>query len=995
MLITRAHKPSTGPGTGRPETNRPSCRRGRRTLSVLAIASLFLLLGFSGDSRGQSWVDNLKLAKSLYRAGDIDSAIAIGELTLEMVEGDPAAHDTTVARVLATLGVLHYLGADYPVSDSLCRRALTIMQPALGECDLRVAEIQNSLANTLLYRSKYAAAAELYNRVLTTREEILGPDHPDVAKAAANIALTYERQGKYAEAEPLYERAIPIMERALGPDHPHTRLARNNLAVLYQDQGKLTAAKSLYEKALVTLEKASGAERRVFAGTLHNLAMIAKAQGDYEEAEDLYKRGLAAREEYMGPEHPDVAESLNSLIQLYIWQRRLDEAEQLVPRQQAIWSKVYGPDHPAPATSMHTLALLHQRRGRYSEAEELYEHALAIWEAVYGSNHRSVAKGLESYSGLLRLMNEHDKAIELAGRACAMQRKILLDNYTVMSERDALESAQSLRNSTDNFLTCFLGLDSCDKQSVETATNIVVSTKGQVSDGIFERQQALAVETDSTTQALAEALTYARFQLSKLFLGRPEWYAEDFTEKTDSLGRLAADLETQLSRRSSSFRSRQESRHVTADLIRSVLPDKSVLLEYQKYHYIRLEPDTVIPGYLVIVMGSDGTLDIHDLGEAGHIDTIINEYRQHMLGISLRPHMPLQEDRQAYETIARKLYGAVLRPVETCLSDRELVLISPDGGLNLVSFSGLVDGDGMYLIERFPLHYLSAGRELIRLEERTASGRGLIAFGDPDYDAGAVIRNEPFAASQQSTTTVAAVTDTHRSGQEYFNGQDLTALPGTRAEVQAVADNWRASCDEPVVLCFGMRASEDVFKAEGPGNRIIHLATHGYCMSGQSETESQSPIGGIYDGYFGKNPLFKSGLFFAGANLRGRGTGIIGAEDGVLTAYEVSAMDLHGTDMVVLSACETGLGKVQQGEGVYGLRRAFQMAGVRTVISSLWPVPDRETAAIMMELYAVSDEALPERLRRIQLARIAELRASQLADHPYTWAAFIALGDWR
>jgi CHAT domain-containing protein len=146
--------------------------------------------------------------------------------------------------------------------------------------------------------------------------------------------------------------------------------------------------------------------------------------------------------------------------------------------------------------------------------------------------------------------------------------------------------------------------------------------------------------------------------------------------------------------------------------------------------------------------------------------------------------------------------------------------------------------------------------------------------------------------------------------------------------------------------------------------------------------------------FLGENPLLLSGLFLAGANLHGKGADELGTEDGILTAYEVSAMDLTGTEMVVLSACETALGRVEEGEGVYGLRRAFQVAGARTVISALWPVSDQATAEFMAELYANSEESIPERIRRLQLRKIKELRSAGQSDHPFYWAAFIATGGW-
>ena len=183
---------------------------------------------------------------------------------------------------------------------------------------------------------------------------------------------------------------------------------------------------------------------------------------------------------------------------------------------------------------------------------------------------------------------------------------------------------------------------------------------------------------------------------------------------------------------------------------------------------------------------------------------------------------------------------------------------------------------------------------------------------------------------------------------------------------------------------YGGDASEERFKSDAPGNRVIHLATHGYFLGGACDS------GGAF---VGENPLLLSGLFLAGANLHGRDADSLGAEDGILTAYEVSAMDLEGTELVVLSACETGLGEMTEGEGVYGLRRAFQIAGARTVVSALWPVGDEETAELMGRIYQGGDLGIADVMRKVQMEEIHVLRSRGQVDHPFTWGAFIALGE--
>ena len=222
----------------------------------------------------------------------------------------------------------------------------------------------------------------------------------------------------------------------------------------------------------------------------------------------------------------------------------------------------------------------------------------------------------------------------------------------------------------------------------------------------------------------------------------------------------------------------------------------------------------------------------------------------------------------------------------------------------------------------------------------------------------------------------------------------LEALPFTRSEVEAVTTAWQASSSDSVIVCLGPMASEERFRLDAPGKQVLHLATHGFLLDGSCPSNNgQQPFS--KGNTTAENPLLLSGLFFAGANRHGAGADSVGAEDGVLTAYEVSAMDLRTVDLVVLSACETGLGKVKNGEGVYGLRRSFQLAGARRVISALWSVPDEFTATMMAQLYSASETPLPERMRDIQLKQIESLRRDGLPDHPFLWAGFILLGDWR
>ncbi|MGB2989396.1 MAG: CHAT domain-containing protein, partial [Candidatus Zixiibacteriota bacterium] len=251
------------------------------------------------------------------------------------------------------------------------------------------------------------------------------------------------------------------------------------------------------------------------------------------------------------------------------------------------------------------------------------------------------------------------------------------------------------------------------------------------------------------------------------------------------------------------------------------------------------------------------------------------------------------------------------------------------------------------------------------------------------------------AAPESTSELTYQATRNVRSACEELRGTTLSQLPGTKVEVEKIAESWSSTSQEPTTICFGLGASEEAFKRDAPGNRVVHLATHGYFLEGRCQPATTQRGFDSEVGYIGENPLLLSGLFFAGANLQGEGADELGVEDGILTAEEVTAMNLDGTELAVLSACETALGEVKDGEGVYGLRRAFQMAGARTVISALWPVSDKETAEMMSQLYESSRKSLPEIMREIHLQKINDLRENKQADHPFSWGAFIALGDWR
>jgi CHAT domain-containing protein len=372
-----------------------------------------------------------------------------------------------------------------------------------------------------------------------------------------------------------------------------------------------------------------------------------------------------------------------------------------------------------------------------------------------------------------------------------------------------------------------------------------------------------------------------------------------------------------------------------------------------------------------------------DLGEAGAIDRAVDLWRR-----ALR-----DPKRTDIKRLARIVDERVMRPARSLLKETpgetRRLLIAPDGALNLIPFAALVDELDRYLVEHFAISYLTSGRDLLRLQTSESSKNAPLVLANPLFGRAAVV------AAQMDQNFASPRKQAGDQGQARVNPGQIffQSLPGTKHEALAI----KALLSDAVVLVREEATEAALKNARAP--RILHIATHGFFYNdpGLPSAEVRKVSGdhntSAYNQRFGegaariKDPLLRSGLALAGVNEH-RG----GDDDGLLTAMEAANLNLWGTRLVTLSACDTGVGEVKNGEGVYGLRRALALAGSETQVISLWPVSDRETRNFMAGYYGrlLKGEGRGEALRQIQLEMLKDAKLR----HPYYWASFIQAGDW-
>jgi CHAT domain-containing protein/Tfp pilus assembly protein PilF len=896
--------------------------------------------------------------------GDYDKAEPLFRRALAVREKVLGAGHPDVASSLDGLARLYREKGDYGRAEPLYQRALAIREKAQGPEHPDLATPLNNLA--LLYWNKgdYGKVEPLYKRALAIREKAQGPEHPDLATFLNNLALLYLNTGHYGKAELLYQRALAIREKAHGPEHPALAQFLNNLAMLYWTTGGYDKAELLYQRALALREKAQGPEHPDFATFLNNLGSLHHDKGDSAKAEPLYQRALAIRENVLGAAHPAVAATLNNLGTLYRQKGDHGKAEPLIQRALTISEKALGLEHPNVAASLSNLALLFSAKGAYGDADPLFQRALAIREKTLGPEHPTVGQSLTQRARLFEAKGDLSQAIAFQSRASDVSERNLVLNIAIGSERQKLAYLATVSAESDQTVSLHVRSGPHDAEARRLAVTTILRRKGRALDAMADSVGALRGRADPQDHALFDQLKELRGQVARLVLGGPQRTTlPQHQSEIKSLEARVERLEAEISRHSDEFRA--QAQPITVSAIQSAIPANAALIEFYVYRpfntrYTKADEQFGRPRYVAYILPSRGAIEWVDVGDADAIDRAVEAWRA-----ALR-----DPNRPDAKRLARALDRRLMEPVRSRLRRTTHLLLSPDGALNLIPFGALVDEHNRYLIESYSFTYLTSGRDLLRLQTRAPSRQGPLLVANPLFDL-SQIRNDGDPAAQEDE-------EARRSLD--FTRQHFDPLPGTGIEARAVG----AVLSGAHVLTGGDATEAAIKQVRGPS--ILHVATHGFFL----QDHRRGAGAGLGDSppAFSEDPLLRSGLILAGANQRRSG----GAEDGILTASEMAALDLWGTKLVVLSACDTGLGEVKNGQGVYGLRRALVLAGAQSHVMSLWEVADRSTRELMVDYYKglQQNQGRSEALRNVQL----QMLRRRDRRHPYYWAAFIESGEW-
>ena len=915
----------------------------------------------------------------LYREkGEYEKAEPLYQRALAIDEKALGPEHPNVAMSLNNLAFLYHKEGEYEKAEPLYQRALKIREKALGSEHPSVASSLSNLAELYREKGEYEKVEPLYQRALAINEKALGPDHPDVANSLNNLAGLYHTKGEYEKAEPLYQRALAINEKALGPDHPDVANSLNNFANLYSVKGDYINAEAMYRRALAIDEKALGPYHPDVANSLNNFANLYYEKGDYAKAVPLLQRSLEIRVKVLGPDHPDVAVSLINFANLYSVKGDYINAEAMYRRALEIQEKALGPDHPGVATSFSNLAALYYLKGDYEKAVPMYQHALMIQEKALGPDHLYVARSLSYLSALFQAKGDLASAITLSTRSTSISERNISFNILSGSERQKLAYLATFSLETNQVLSLHVTSAPDNPDAFRLALTTALRRKGRALDAMSDSFALLRRHLKSDDLALLDQLSQSRTRLSNLLLAGPDRLPiAQYKSEVSNLQEQVEQLEAQISNRSAEFRT--QSQPVSIEAIQASIPIGSSLLEFITFYpYNPKQHRWEQRRYLVYILTNKGEPQWADLGNAQEMDNAVAALRS---VLRKDGDKPLSDVEQEVKPRARRLDQLVMQPVRKLLGQTRSLLIAPDGALNLVPFAALVDEQNHFLVENYSISYLTTGRDLLRLQAHPQNKRDAIVVANPDFDY-------PAKAGQTPGPKIA--------GASYEPLSRLKATQQEATELKVIFPNAEVVTQQRATKAYLKGLSSPM---------LLHIATHGFFLEDQPDQKPPGPLEGgmrllvrrrgdagsledeIPAGLRLENPLLRSGLFLTGANAAGaRG------EEGILTALEVSGLDLWGTKLVVLSACDTGVGEIKDGEGVYGLRRALVLAGSESQMMSLWPVSDTGTSELMVEYYKglKAGQGRSEALREVQLKMIIDPKRR----HPFYWASFIQSGEW-
>lgn len=862
---------------------------------------------------------------------------------------DPTGTPLIQARNENTAGQMLYVAKFYDIAEYVLLESFNTYKQ-LGYQDSTEA-ILNMCNLGLLYLNmgKYGSSEE-YLKMALTHRQTNSKDTVGYAATLNNLAVLYKTNGNFSEAEKYLLQAKDYIKSHNGENNIQNAIVLNNIAMLYLVINKLDQSEQNMLKSLDIAKNNVPEKSSTYDRLKVNLALIYKAKKDYASAEKIMLDALISTKKRLGTSNPDYATMLRGLASLYMEMEKYNQVEQLLKQALQIYKQNYGDQNPQYAATLYELGVYNQYVGKIDIAQVQFNQALSIQKQTLAEHHPAIAKTQEYLAINFWHKNDIKDAYENY-RASLDEDIYIINNYfESMSDAEKALYWNQYQTSFTRFYDFVAQNYNEDPEMTQTAYNYYLQTKALLLNNSRKVRSSILESNNPQLISKFNQLNEMKNYIAKLYSFSNEELAERKIN-LDSLVNIAENLEKDVISMSSDYRKNKEQKIITVSDIVTNLTTKEAAMEIirlNNYNYEK-QTDSVVYMFMILKNGQKFPQIVVKNNGKSMETTYFEQYKKAIMnGKSMDEY-----------------YNYYWKEVDAQLTNVNTIYLSVDGIFNRINVNTFLMPDGKYVIDNFFVYNLTNSKDVISLKQRKLTnsnlkGKTAVLIGYPNYSM-----NMP-------------------QGYTY-----IPALPGTKVEIENIADvmkqnGWQIKEYEQ------NQATESILKSiKDPF--VLHIATHGYFIEANTESGQETRTFGVDNQRAVNNPLLRSGLLFAGAdktvlNINDRDNTEI--DDGVLNAYEAMTMQLDKTQLVVLSACQTGLGVIQSGEGVYGLQRAFQIAGAKTIITSLWPVSDEGTQQLMSNFYknwlTTGDE--------FAAFRQASLYIKDKLKYPFYWGAFEIVG---
>ncbi|NJL15189.1 MAG: tetratricopeptide repeat protein [Microscillaceae bacterium] len=936
-------------------------------------ASLLILKKFN-DPFYASALSNLAL---LYRGqGYLSQAITTSLEVLAIQKERFGLQHPTYARALFTLASLYIDAYNYSKVEPLLLEAMEVQRASIG---IRHPDYFESLQTLAIYYEaigSFEKAEPLYRQILAGRKEVLGTKHPQYAYTLNLLGVFYlQKTDDFSTAEPLLLEAIQIIKLAFGENSADYGNFLSNLGIMYLEIGNYEKAEEILSKSLAILQKSLGENHyhcaRVMS-SLGNLYQIVESP----KAEIMLSQAVEINYKVFGENSNEYAYSMSNLGVYYeLNTQDYLKADSLFRQALAIQKETVGEQNDDYLKTQVNLASTKRKSGFFKEAEALVLRNIQLWEAAYGKNVPEYSKSIDFLGRIYYIDGEYEKAVPYFKESSKLLMDLWDKKYPILSQKEKQFFIKTMTERFETYYTFTYDALAKNLNFTDWIYNNTLFTKGILFNNQNKLRNRILSSGDTTLQNLYQSWQSQRNVLAQAY----QMSNEEKEQKGIEEAQIEEDinqLEKALSRKSTLFAQNDNKRYTWQD-VQSKLKNGEAAIEIIEFRTL-YDEDYTDSVYYAALLITPKTKDRPEMIVMENGNDLEGKYlRNYQNSIKFKRTDKLSYP-QYWQKIAEKLKKAKIKKV----------YFSPDGvynKINLITLQNPQTND--YVADEVEIQIVSNTKDIIAMqaESQVVLQNGVL-IGYPNY-------NSPLSSEESEPSEALGLRSPSESlglsmdsTQRFFDGSTVSELPGTKIEVENIQSIFNKN-QIKVQSYIAQDASEKLIKSlQNP--QILHIATHGFFLQNvmQESNEGSRDFIGMENQKLAKNPLLRSGLLFAGAAevLNGK------AKEGILMAFEAMNLNLEKTELVVMSACETGLGEISNGEGVYGLQRAFQVAGAKSVLMSLWTVSDEATKDLMILFY---DNWLSKR----QNKRIAFINAQKELrkkyPEPFFWGAFVMVGE--